>query len=328
MKTFRVTACAAALLALGAGEALAELRTLPISLGKGRTSPAACSDGRRLAYCMNTGESGGGPEIFYLDLENADSPPVRVTTSPGRDGKPSWSPDCTRIAFMSGRSGNEDIWVQRLDGEAILQMTSSPWGHGYRAQEWGPAWSPDGARIAFSSDRSGDDDLWWVPAEGGEMVRFTKRTLPRDRDQDRQPSWSPDGKRVAYASKTNGSWDLWITVVDDTAGAPQALTTEPSDEWLPAWSPNGRWIVYVSNLRGNNDLFVMPAAGGEAVQLTTNSGADGDPCWSADGRTIYYTAIRGEDAGIWALDRLEAVLGRDFASGSKPRGRGNAGAGR
>jgi len=292
----------------------AEMRAAPIFMGRGPSWPSACSDGHRLAFMMNANRAA---EIFVFDLADTTKPPVAVTDSPKWDGKPSWSPDCDRIAFMSGRSGNEDIWVYSFATGACTQMTFSYEGNGIRAQEWGPAWSPDGSRIAFSSDRSGDDDIWWVPDTGGEPVRLTHRTLPRARDQDRYPAWSPDGRRIAFASQTTGNWDLWVAVVDDSTAKPVQLTADTTGEFSPAWSPNGRWIAFVSDRTGSFDLFAMPAAGGPAIQLTKNPGPDNTPCWSPDGKRIYYSGMRDEDVGLWVIEGLEEVLGPDYAARKK-----------
>ncbi|MFN0150426.1 MAG: hypothetical protein ACKVU1_06910 [bacterium] len=292
----------------------AELSTRPVTLGHGKTWPAISADGRWLAFGWTQANKQAG-DVFMVDVTDPDTSkaPTPLARGKSRDHEPSWSPDGTRIAFFSGRSGDEDIWVYTLATEVYTQMTVSPWGTGYRAQEFGPRWSPDGSRIAFSSDRSGDDDIWWVPADGGEMVRVTKRTLPLSRDEDRFPSWSPDSKRIAYTSKSSGNWDLWIAVVDDTTIAPVQITADSTDEWLPAWSPNGRWIAFVTNRTGFQDIYVMPAEGGEAMQLTLNPGVDSEPCWSPDGKRLYYSSVRGGQNGIWVLDGLDTVLGANFA---------------
>lgn len=305
----------AVVLCLAAESAHAELKTTAVTLGYGKMSPSIASDGRRLAFGWSRSDKQGG-DIFMVDVTAPDSV-IPLAASPKRDNEPVWSPDGKEIAFMSGRSGDEDIWIYHVETGQARQLTFSPWGPYDRAQEFGAAWSPDGKRIAYSSDRSGDDDIWWTPAEGGDPVRVTKRTLAFSRDEDRFPSWSPDSKRIVFTSRRTGNWDLWIATVDDTTIAPVQITADSTDEWLPAWSPNGRWIAFVSNRSGSQDIFVMPAEGGAAKQVTQNPLQDTQPCWSWDGKRIYYAAQRGSDHGIYVVDGLESLLGSGFAASSK-----------
>jgi TolB protein len=324
---FRLTlgALLSAALGLAAGSAHAELKTSAVTLGYGKASPSMNPDGKRLAFGWSRSDKQGG-DIFMVDVTAPDSV-IPLTASPKRDNEPVWSPNGKEFAFMSGRSGDEDIWVYDVETGKARQLTFSPWGPYDRAQEFGAAWSPDGKRIAYSSDRSGDDDIWWMPAEGGgEPVRVTKRTNPLVRDEDRFPSWSPDSKRIVFTSKRSGTWDLWIATVDDTSIAPVQLTADSTEEWLPAWSPNGRWIAFVSDRTGSPDIFVMPAEGGAAKQVTQNPGQDTQPCWSWDGKRIFYSAQRGGDHGIYVIDGLDALLGAGFAapSGKSSRGAPNS----
>ena len=70
-----------------------------------------------------------------------------------------WSPDGTRIAYTSDRSGNYDLWVIPAAGGVSTQLTNEP------ARDIGPSWSPDGRQIAFTSDRTGQDELWVLTVE-------------------------------------------------------------------------------------------------------------------------------------------------------------------
>ncbi|MBT7915447.1 hypothetical protein HN588_16235, partial [Candidatus Bathyarchaeota archaeon] len=75
---------------------------------------------------------------------------------PGRERKPTWSPDGTQIAFDGGDSFKSDIYLVNIDGTGIVRLTDHP--------EWDqyPAWSPDGTQIAFSSDRDGSTEIYVV----------------------------------------------------------------------------------------------------------------------------------------------------------------------
>ena len=75
--------------------------------------------------------------------------PVRLTNTFAADYRPAWSPDGARIAFVSTRDGNPEIYVMNADGTSPVRLTS------YAGYDADPAWSPDGSRIAFSSDRDG-----------------------------------------------------------------------------------------------------------------------------------------------------------------------------
>ena len=85
--------------------------------------------------------------------------PRQLTDFPGREGNPVWSPDGTRIAFMSGHSGNRDLWIMPEEGGTATQVTFDS------GMDMNPRWSPDGKRLAFASDRSGETGIWVVDLE-------------------------------------------------------------------------------------------------------------------------------------------------------------------
>ena len=95
-----------------------------------------------------------GYDVWVLPLDGR--PDYQVTFYAGWDGQPSFSPDCSMIAFHSDRGGNADIWIIPAEGGEALQVTSDP------ASDMVPTWSPDGTKIAFQSMRSGNFDIWVI----------------------------------------------------------------------------------------------------------------------------------------------------------------------
>jgi TolB protein len=146
---------------------------------------------------------------------------ARVTRSPGYDGDPAWSPDGTRIAFVSDRSGASDVWVVDADGAHVTPLTTA--GGADR-----PAWSPDGAHLAFGREEaSGRSALYVMNAGGGDL----RRLLPGD---GREPAWSPDGSWIAFVSDRGGHPDLYVTSLDGARLV--QLTHDGAPKFRPAWS--------------------------------------------------------------------------------------------
>jgi Tol biopolymer transport system component len=105
------------------------------------------------------------------------------------DVDPTWSPDGKRIAFMSERDGNWEIYVMNADGSGQANLTNNS------ANDRQPAWSPKGAKIAFTSDRDGNIEVYAMTAGGRRQTNLTKTA-----GNDILPSWSPDGRKIAFTT--------------------------------------------------------------------------------------------------------------------------------
>lgn len=245
---------------------------------------------RPLAY---TSDRSGTFDLWLMGSDGSNA--IQLTTAPDAEGMPSWSPDGTRLAFMSAPDleSTGDICVINADGTGLQNLTDTA-----DVFETTPSWSPDGAQIAFGVWSGDDHQIHLMDSDGGR-----NRMVAANGNW---PSWSPDGERIVF-SKSRGSsdQDLW-TIRHDGSG--QALLVDGGTELTePAWSPDGQWIAYVSatgdpgasdSAKWDEDIFVMAADGGHDRRITTSPGNDHwPPAWSPDSGKLAFTADGEENVG-------------------------------
>jgi len=240
----------------------------------------------------------------------------------GNAASPSWSPDGSRFAFVRFGDAFSDLYVAGADGQGMQQLTQNqpplqPGTQAYVANSvWAldPAWMPDGQRIVYASDlNSVKNYLWLIPSTGGAPQQIPASTVPGDNVE--SPTVSPDGTRIAFVHRATSDdglrrrTDLWI--LNLTTGEVEPLVQGGDGSYAPAWSPDGNWIAYVGRQGEANNLYVVPAGGGEPVQLTT-SGAVASPTWSPDGTMIAFLQL---DGGTFEAQYVEFTV----EPGGRPR---------
>jgi TolB protein len=141
--------------------------------------------------------------------------------------------------------------------------------------------------------------------------------LTADPAQDRYPAFAPGGRRLAFSSRRSGYWNLYALAPD---GQLQQLTDDTAYDGAPAWSPDGKQVAFESMRSGDLDVWVLDLAGGEPVNLTSDSpAADCDPVWSPDGTQIAFTSWRFGDGDIFALDLTSGELRQLTSAPSEER---------
>jgi Tol biopolymer transport system component len=270
-----------------------------------------------------------GFDIYTMNPDG--SQPTRLTYSGAGEFnvQPTWSPDHSKIAFVSNRSGgNVDLYVMHADGSMVQRLTDNP------GEDSQPAWSPDGSRIAFVH---GDDPsyagrinllncetahIYVMKADGTGQKKLT--TVGNNTD----PAWSPDSQQIAFSSNRdmgNDSINYEIYRMNDDGGNPVRLTYNEVEDADPAWSTDGSRLAYgsgyerinffcgidgiIQNPRGpasvidasGGEIYVMNIDGTGNVQLTITKD-NNDPAWSPDGSQIVFASRRDGNFELYSMN--------------------------
>jgi Tol biopolymer transport system component/DNA-binding winged helix-turn-helix (wHTH) protein len=248
--------------------------------GQNSYSPAISRRGDMLAYSYGSGR--WDIERINLKAPAPKTTPERLLSSDEQDAAPQFSPDGTRIAFQSWRSGAQEIWVCAADGSALSQLTSFG-----GALSGSPSWSPDGRKIAFDARPNGRAHIYVMSPDGG-----VPKALTNGNDNDVVPSWSPDGKWVYFGSNRSGSWQIWK--MESTGGTPKQVTTQGG--MVGRISPDGSWVYYTKpEIAG---LWRIPAQGGSEEQILKDPPNGFQAYWGLTKNGIYFLDTASDQKSI------------------------------
>ena len=170
-------------------------------------------DGSMFAFTRNTrprDDAQSNQDIWVMPVAGGEARALTPNTFDWRDTEPSWSPDGTRLAFISDRNGFNNLGVLDVaSGEATMLLTED-------VEHSEPRWSPDGRWISFTRNLDYDYHIFRVPAAGGEPEQLTRATGvnggSRATGQTRGGhQWHPDGEYIVYThSGPSRTGDLWI----------------------------------------------------------------------------------------------------------------------
>ncbi|MCR9293659.1 MAG: hypothetical protein NXI32_13125 [bacterium] len=238
----------------------------------------------------------GDYDIWSLDVESGYL--QQVTFGSFWNDKPAWSPCGNWLAFVSNRSGFQEIFKVELTesgpGDPIQLTSLNRWCDA-------PRFSPDGSKICYISNEAGNNDVWMMDADGQNRQRLTSHE-----GDDTHVEWTVDGKGIHWSSdRDQGDADIWH--MDLETGELTQLTNEVGADIDPVQSPCGSLIAFVSNRSVNpipgrrysdrdRDLWLMRNDGSYPVKLTDHQGCDFCITWSPDGKHIMYASNQDRSA--------------------------------
>jgi serine/threonine protein kinase/dipeptidyl aminopeptidase/acylaminoacyl peptidase len=269
------------------GTAPAAVTPRPGDLGKWLGLSAAILGAAAAGYFLR-------PRGAPVDLADPSNMTIStLTTDPGYEGEPTFSPDGKTIAYVADRDGNFEIYLQQIAGGPAINLTRDP------SADIQPAFSPDGREIAFVSSRSGGSEIihsapnqphvgggiWVMPALGGPARRIV--------ENGNTPSWTPNGQDLLYVHGTFRS--PRIARVPASGGASRDIPIEEANAFryfFPSLSEDGRWLLF----QNGDQVEVVPSEGGKPRILARGQA----PSWGAGSKSILFTTTAaGKGRSLW-----------------------------
>jgi TolB protein len=245
--------------------------------------------------------SRGRSEVYIADYDGFGA--QAVTQDNTIVSAPCWA-GRGMLVYSSYKLGNPYIFSHVL-GSGVRNAVAKHPGNNYS-----PAVSADGRRIAMILNMNGTPNLYVANIDGTALKQLT-----RNRYGDACPCWSPDGQTICYVSRAGGAPSLYKISASGGSPAPLRTTFAPSPT-EPDWSPDGKWIALTAQVRGFT-LFIVPAAGGEAIELVPGE----DPSWAPNSRALMFSRGPDHSKQLYLLDvptKTFKPLARIFESNSQP----------
>jgi TolB protein len=195
---------------------------------------------------------------------------------------PAWSPDGTRLAYVSFERKKPVVYVQSLTTGQRAAVAN------FLGSNSAPAWAPDGRRLAVVLTKDGGSQIFTMDADGrGQPVRITNT-----QGIDTEPNWSPDGQWILFTSDRGGSPQIYR--MPASGGQAQRLTFEGTYNVSPRYSPDGKSFTFIQRNGSQRFSVAVQDFASRQVQVLTDGGVDESPSFAPNGRMILYASeVRG-----------------------------------
>lgn len=229
----------------------------------------------RIAYVVKARP--GRYELHIADADGQNAQPALTSKEPIIS--PAWSPDGTRLAYVSFENKKPIIFVHSISSGQRIAVAN------FKGSNSAPAWSPDGRKLAVVLSKDGGSQIFTVNADGSGVQRLTSSG-----GIDTEPFYSPDGQHLYFTSDRGGSPQIYR--IGANGGDTQRVTFEGSYNVSPRISPDSRSMAFISRRDGGFRLAVMDLASRQ-VQVLTDSNKDESPSFAPNGRMILVATETG-----------------------------------
>jgi TolB protein len=234
-------------------------------------------------------------ELQVADADGFNAQSVLASNEPIMS--PAWSPDGSRLAYVSFDQKKPIVVVQNL-AQGTTRIVAN-----FRGNNSAPAWSPDGRYLAVALSKDGLTQVYRIPAAGGDAERLTESA-----GIDTQPNYSPDGQWISFTSDRGGSPQIYRMAA--SGGQATRLTFEGTYNVGPRYSPDGKSMAFVQRDGARYRIASLELATGQVTVLTDGI-LDDSPSYAPNGKMILYEAQvggRGQLAAVSGDGRVRQRL--------------------
>jgi TolB protein len=228
----------------------------------------------RIAYVTKVGNE------YRLEVADSDGEGTQMALRSNEPIiSPAWSPDGTKVAYVSFENKKPVVYVQNLVTRQRTLIAN------YKGSNSAPSWSPDGSKLALALSREGLTQVFVINADGTGLRRLTNSN-----GIDTEPQFSADGQSIYFTSDRSGGPQIYK--MSASGGDAQRITFSGNYNISPRVAPDGKTLAYVSRRDGRFQLYVLDLANGQEQRLS-DTAKDESPSFSPNGRYIMYATESG-----------------------------------